>query len=1027
MSRKAREDKSSWNTPTIYAFAGDYGPFKVRGESPIEDALVLLKVTMPAEDTDGRHAVYQIAGQAQQLLLQQSQHDQEPRQFQHILVLDLADRMPEYSAVTEALAKEVAEMELVKGFGKSLLRLIQRLRLQNVVLAAEGQLCALLLKLLAVLQATDPELATDVWLLYPQLDAKFINTHLVPMGQQQQQQQQQQLKARINGNHKSKNNDKKNGKQIKGNNHQHPSHSKEPLKLHLVFESEAARDKRLDMIRYAFPEGTTLVVCKETENLLLRLFGNQESSSPDLCYDPDYCNDLGKSLFLSKLTVEMNPHTKQYERNCEEITSDLLVVQIPKASNSNDIDNNICTDLTQMDWSTCERHVGALVLRGNRCVLVRSLQGAWQGMRLPSVVPKPDELPTAAAIRALEEFTEVEATEVTALPLIPPVALYAPNQRSMLVHLYPLYATEPPPDGPLEEADMEDEETPYDWYTYHNAIQKLDERSVAALQTMVSALIEAANVGLLPCKWGGVFGQELALVNGNTAETSVSPATVSVPATLLKVQVEEWKPSRQGDVLQDVRKANAELGQRIVNQQKSAGAADGTFKLPVTLLSGFLGAGKTTLMSHILANYEGLKVAILVNDMGEINIDAALVKKQSVSIHQREEHMIEMSNGCICCTLREDLLVEVAKIASHGTFDYLLIESTGVSEPMPVAETFTFEDSTGLRLGDIAQIDTLVTVVDGSRFLSELDSLQSLRERDWQADPKDQRTISHLLCDQVEFANVIVLNKCDLMEEEEKQKVKLLIKKMNPTAKLIESVYSSVPLDTVLGTGLFSMSEAEKHEGWLKEARIGEHTPETIEYGIGSFTYRALKPFWPHKLNNVLEAMMSKTAPFDASIILRAKGFTWLANFPQVQGDFSFAGHHFSLLPGDPWWAEIDKENWPENLEAAIAPLWHEPYGDRQQEIVIIGQSLDKDTIVQALDECLLSDEEMSQGQEAWNQVCLEAGDPFQNDWDAAIEAAHGHGHDHDHDHGDGHDGHDHNHIHEDGHESHVDCVEHSN
>ena len=242
------------------------------------------------------------------------------------------------------------------------------------------------------------------------------------------------------------------------------------------------------------------------------------------------------------------------------------------------------------------------------------------------------------------------------------------------------------------------------------------------------------------------------------------------------------------------------------------------------------------------------------------------------------------------------------------------------------------------------------------------------------------------------------------MNEDEREKVKTLIRSMNPLAKLVESVFSKVSLETVLGTGLFSMSDAEKYEGWLQEARIGEHTPETEEYGIGSFTFRAIRPFLPQKLNKALEAMLDKSsAPFDKSIVLRAKGFVWLANCPQIQGEFSLAGNHFSLLPGNPWWAEIDKSHWPENLERAIAPLWHEPYGDRQQEIVIIGQSLDKDAVRQALNECLVSEVEMEQGQDAWNIICSAVEDPFQETWDAAIELAtkemDGHHHDHDHSH----------------------------
>ena len=323
---------------------------------------------------------------------------------------------------------------------------------------------------------------------------------------------------------------------------------------------------------------------------------------------------------------------------------------------------------------------------------------------------------------------------------------------------------------------------------------------------------------------------------------------------------------------------------------------------------------------------------------------------------------------------------------------------------MPVAETFTFEDDKGLKLGDVAQIDTMVSVVDGSRFLSELDSLQSLRERNWQADPDDARTISHLLCDQVEFANVIVLNKCDLMNEDEKKEVKKVISLMNPSATVVESTYSQVPLSYVLGTGLFSMSEAEKNDRWLKEARIGEHTPETVEYGITSFTYRAHKPFYPQKLDNLLMAMLDKEAPFDKSIILRSKGYVWLATYPDLQGDFSLAGRSFSLVPGNPFWAAIDKEHWPPQLEKDIAPLWNEPYGDRQQEIVIIGQQMDNELITNAFNQCLLSDDDMRKGLDAWRDI----EDPFSEAWENAINQAltHNEGDHHTHDHDHGHDHH---------------------
>jgi G3E family GTPase len=898
---------------SVFAFAVDYGPFKIRRNDAIEDVLVLFNHS-PQQD-ERRHPMRDLADEAQAILLHslEAEADQNQREFTTILVVDVRSMFGNTEELAQAMQKEAQDTQLTKRLGKSLLRLLLRLRLRNSLFAAYGEACPLLLKLLQVLDRVDPHICSSIWLLHPVLPAKFINTQLIQAGGLER-------------------NDR--------------------VKVNLTFENESAKHKRHEILRCQYHSGSTKVWKPLETCLLASLFELQDIPTSTLSsFDTEHLTHTGKSFFLSKVTVEMSPYTKQYERNAVDVTSELTTV------NNSSTGNN---DISKVNWSTCQTQVGGLVLRGNRCILVRSLEGAWEGMKIPSVVLQDGESHEDAAIRSITQLCEVDGPdEVMALSHIPPVALYGTiGGRAIVVLLYPLYAKEPPPDGPLEDADMEDDETPYDWYTFSNASKKLDERSMAALQTMASALLEAATVGLLPCKWGGVFGQEAKMEGKVCAGRERA----------LKAYVEEWNPSRQADVLQDVRKAKKALLADLSVPRND--------KLPVTVLSGFLGSGKTSLMTHILTNYQGMRVAILVNDMAEVNIDAALIK-QAVSIHQREEHMVELSNGCICCTLREDLLAEVASIALQGCFDYLLIESSGVSEPMAVAETFSFEDTTGLRLDDIACIDTMTTVVDGSRFLSELQSLEMLRERDWHSDAQDERTISHLLCDQIEFANVIVLNKCDLMNKDEKKKVKKLLHEMNPTARVVESVFSAVPLDAVMGTKLFSMSEAEKHDGWLKEARIGEHTPETEEYGISSFTFRSLRPFHPGRLHGSFEDIVAQKAPYRN--LLRAKGFVWLANHPQVQGEYSFAGKHYSIIPGNPWWAEIDKADWPANLETDIAPLWHEPFGDRQQEIVIIGQNLDKDAVTKALEQCLLSSKEMMLGQEAWYKLCTP--DPFETEW----------------------------------------------
>lgn len=390
-------------------------------------------------------------------------------------------------------------------------------------------------------------------------------------------------------------------------------------------------------------------------------------------------------------------------------------------------------------------------------------------------------------------------------------------------------------------------------------------------------------------------------------------------------------------------------------------------KLPVTVLSGFLGAGKTTVLSHILNNREGKKVAVIVNDMSEINIDASTVQKE-VSLNRKEEKLVEMSNGCICCTLREDLLVEVSKLAKEGHFDYLVIESTGISEPLPVAETFTFTDEDGKSLADVADLDTMVTVVDGVNFIKDYDEAQYLQEKGESLGEEDERSVADLLVDQVEFADVILISKTDLIEEADVKRLTAILKSLNTSAKIVPTVNGEVDLEQVLNTKLFNFEKAQQAPGWLKEMR-GEHTPETEEYGISSFSYTARRPFHPQKFYEFLHS----TESFGK--LIRSKGYFWLATRPQFACQWSQAGGIAHYGFAGMFWKAVPEEHWPSDEESLneIQRQWEEPFGDMRQELVFIGQNIEQQKVLDALDSCLLSESDMLKGKDFW----LSLPDPF--------------------------------------------------
>jgi len=650
-----------------------------------------------------------------------------------------------------------------------------------------------------------------------------------------------------------------------------------------------------------------------------------------------------------------------------------------------DTSESIGEDLSLLHW-----YQGLIVIRKNKCLLAKGDE--WNGYTFPAVLGEGHLGGRATAIEAMEEVVGVEAEAIHIKTALAPLMLYNPKFstfKNAVATLYPAYVNylPEPTSSEVDGDSVNRDDSDYDWFTFEEAIQILETKEEKeVLYSLVDNLGRAKQAGCITDNFGAWFGP----INSSEVERAVDlqrcqvgsrPMTELANAAQISAaffmrmngSIDEsafeslvksaGQEGSENDLAftKNVKKVHPETVDCSLQQPKMETKIS---KLPVTVLSGFLGAGKTTLMESILTS-ESLnkRVAVIVNDMSEVNVDFNKIK-----LVHRPEQMVEMSNGCICCTLREDLLIEVGELARSGKFDYLLIESTGISEPLPVAETFTFVDeASGKSLSEIAELDTLVTVVDGYAFKKDLNDhkLSSLQQRGLQASEDDERHVSDLLIDQVEFANVIIINKCDLVSESELNDLKGIMQKLNPDAKIVESVRGNVDFNSIMGTGMFNFDTARQNPGWLRELR-GTHVPETEEYGISSFVYRKERPFHPVRLKTMLDS--AQAGENELKCLVRSKGVMWIATEDGWMHSVSWthAGHLFSFEWAQTWWTNISRDDWPEGVSDVVEKHWSDEYGDRHQEIVLIGLHMNKAEVERQLDTALLTDEELNS--ESWKK-----------------------------------------------------------